>query len=85
MSHWEAAARGKYYATVYLGGTCVLRSLESDVGAQAMTAFLRSYIEAHRFGIVTTADFVASLRSAAPPGYDVDAFLRRSHITVSGG
>jgi hypothetical protein len=29
---------------------------------------------------VTTADFVAALRAVAPPGYDVDAFLRRALI-----
>jgi hypothetical protein len=82
MSYWESDPSNKYYETVYLGGTCVLRSLESDIGAQAMTAFLRSYAAAHRFGIVTTADFVAALRAAAPPGYDVDAFLRRAHIST---
>jgi aminopeptidase N len=80
MSHWDAARSGAYYFTVYLGGTCALRSLESDLGAAAMTALLRSYVDAHRFGIVTTADFVAALRAAAPPSYDVDAFLKRAHI-----
>jgi hypothetical protein len=45
-----------------------------------MTAFLRSYADAHRWGVVRTADFVAALRAAAPPGYDVDAFLRRARI-----
>jgi aminopeptidase N len=83
MSHWEAAPN-KYYRTVYLGGACVLQSLEADIGVPAMTAFLHSYADAHRFGIVTTADFVSALRAAAPPGYDVDAFLRRSHIPASG-
>jgi hypothetical protein len=40
-------------------------------------------VTAHRWGVVTTADFVAALRAAAPPGYDVDAFLRRARITGS--
>jgi hypothetical protein len=30
--------------------------------------------------VVTTAGFVAALRAAAPPGYDVDAYLRRARI-----
>jgi aminopeptidase N len=80
MRHWEAAGSNAYYREVYLGGTCALRSLEHDLGAGAMTAFLRSYIDAHRWGVATTADFVSALRAAAPPGYDVDAFLRRARI-----
>jgi hypothetical protein len=80
MRHWDAAGSNAYYREVYLGGTCALRSLEHDLGAAAMTAFLRSYIDAHRWGVVTTADFVSALRAAAPPGYDVDAFLHRARI-----
>jgi aminopeptidase N len=79
MGHWESA-RGNYFNTVYFGGACALRSLEMDIGAEAMTTFLRSYADAHRFGIVTRGDFVAALRAAAPAGYDVDAFLRRARI-----
>jgi hypothetical protein len=82
MGHWDAVGGDGYFNTVYLGGTCALRSLEHDLGPQAMTAFLRSYADAHRWGVVTTADFVAALRAAAPPGYDVDAFLRRAQIVV---
>jgi Peptidase family M1 domain len=80
MRHWDAAGSDAYFREVYLGGTCALRSLEHDLGEGAMTAFLRSYVEAHRWGVVTTADFVAALRAAAPPGYDVDAYLRRARI-----
>jgi Peptidase family M1 domain len=80
MRHWDAAGSGPYFQEVYLGGTCALRSLEHDWGADAMTAFLRSYADAHRWGVVTTADFESALRAAAPPGYDVDAFLRRARI-----
>ena len=80
MRHWDAAGSSAYYREVYLGGTCALRSLEHDIGFGAMTAFLRSYANAHRWGVVTTADFIAALRAAAPPGYDVDAFLRRARI-----
>ena len=80
MRHWDAAGSNAYYREVYLGGTCALRSLEHDLGAGAMTAFLRSYVDAHRWGVVTTSDFVAALHAAAPPGYDVDAFLRRARI-----
>src|SRR4051812_3620219 len=80
MRHWGAAGPNAYYRGVYLGGTCALRSLERDLGSSAMTAFLRSYVDAHRWSEVTTADFVRALRAAAPHGYDVDAFLRRARI-----
>jgi hypothetical protein len=80
MKHWDPAGADEYYRTVYLGGTCALRSLESDLGFDGMTAFLRSYAAAHRFGVVTKADFESALRAAAPPGYDVDAYLRRARI-----
>jgi hypothetical protein len=59
-----------------------LRSLEADWGFDAMTAFLRSYADAHRFGVTTTADFVAALHAAAPPGYDVDGYLARARIVA---
>ena len=45
------------------------------IGPEAMTSFLRGYVGAHRLGVTTTADFIAALRSAAPAGFDVDAFL----------
>jgi hypothetical protein len=82
MRHWDAAGPEAYYRTVYLGGTCGLRSLQADWGFDAMTAFLRSYAAAHRFGVVTTADFVAAVRAVAPPGYDVDAYLKRARIEL---
>jgi hypothetical protein len=80
MTRWDRHS-GWYYSEVYLGGTCALRSLEHDLGPGAMSTFLRSYVQAHRWGIVTTADFVDSLRRFAPTGYDVDGFLRRARIT----
>jgi hypothetical protein len=34
----------------------------------------------HRYGVLTTKSFIAGLRKAAPPGFDVDRWLRRSRI-----
>jgi hypothetical protein len=45
-----------------------------------MTAFLRGYADSHRFGVTTTGDFISALRAAAPPGFDVDAYLKRARI-----
>lgn len=80
MGHWNKAGGRAYGRIVYVGGTCALRSLEHDLGSAWMTSFLRSYVDAHRFGVTTTHDFVSALRAAAPPEYDVDAFLRRARI-----
>jgi hypothetical protein len=82
MSHWDAAGAEEYYRSVYLGGTCALRLLEKGIGAGAMTAFLHGFVDAHRFGVVTTSDFVSALRAAAPPGFDVDGWLARSRIAA---
>ena len=80
MKRWDAAGGGAYYNVVYLGGTCALRALEADLGADWTTAFLRSFVAAHRWQVVTSADFVSALRSAVPAGYDVDGWLRRAEI-----
>jgi hypothetical protein len=82
MSHWDAAGGDDYYRSVYLGGACALRLLEEGFGTDRMTAFLRSYAGAHRFGVVKTTDFVAALEAAAPPGFDVEQYLDRARIVV---
>jgi aminopeptidase N len=80
MNHWDAEGGDEYYRSIYMGGACALRLLERELGPDAMTAFLHSFADAHRFGVVDTDDFVSALRAAAPPGYDVDSFLRRARI-----
>jgi hypothetical protein len=82
MSHWDSVGGDEYYRSIYMGGACALRSLENEIGAEAMTGFLRAYAGAHRFGVVQTSDFVSALRAAAPAGFDLDAFLRRTRIVV---
>lgn len=82
MSRWDALGGDEYYRSIYLGGACALRVLEDGIGTDAMTAFLRSYVAAHRFGVVDTSDFVSALRAAAPAGFDVDAYLRRARIVA---
>jgi hypothetical protein len=82
MSHWDAAGGDDYYRSVYLGGACALRLLEEGFGTDRMTAFLRSYAGAHRYGVVKTTDFVSALEAAAPPGFDVEGYLDRARIEV---
>jgi peptidase M1-like protein len=75
---------GRDYArVVYGGGACALRTLQRGFGRARFDRLLRALVRDHRDGIVTTADFVAAARAAAPPGRDADALLRRAGI-VSG-
>ena len=43
---------------------------------------LRAYAAAHRFGVATTADFVAAVRAAAPAGFSLAAWLRAARVDV---
>ena len=79
MSYWTRHPFA-YGEVVYGGGACAIASLAADWGAPAVDALLRSVVESHRFGILTTAAMIAAIRDAAPIGYDVDAFLRRAHL-----
>jgi hypothetical protein len=50
----------------YEKGYFFLRALEEAAGRDAFTRWLRSYLEAFRFGSVTTDDFTTHLESALP-------------------
>ncbi len=69
-----------YYAVVYLGGACALETLERGLGKQAFSAFLRRWVVDHRFGIATTADFIAAVRVTAPSSFSVDGWLADSRL-----
>src|SRR6185436_19006120 len=58
----------------YEKGYAFLRALEDQVGREAFTRWLRSYIEAFRFQSITTDDFTAHLGRALPGALEaVDA------------
>ena len=82
MHQWDQVGGEPYYNVVYLGGACALRSLESDLGADWMTSFLRGFADGHRWQLVTPSSFVDALRAAAPAGYDVDGWLKRAEIEL---
>ncbi len=50
----------------YEKGYLFLRALEEAAGRDAFTRWLRSYLQAFRFGAVTTDDFTAHLEAALP-------------------
>jgi hypothetical protein len=70
-----------WYDAVYDGAACALEKLNRDWGKHAVDGILRAWVERHRNGIATTADFITLLRDRAPAGYDVDAFLRYARLT----
>jgi hypothetical protein len=68
------------YSAIYAGGSCALRVLRRDLGTARFDALLRTWVAANRFGVATTADFIAALRAAAPARVDVDGFLRLARL-----
>jgi aminopeptidase N len=58
---------------VYKRGALTLHALRRATGDVTFFALLRSWVDTHRFGVVTTADFEALVRCAT--GLDPDAVL----------
>ncbi len=71
-----------YGRTIYTGGSCALEEAATAMGDGEFRALLRSYVAAHRHGIVTESDFISALRAAAPPGFDVDAWAARARLRL---
>src|SRR5205085_8432913 len=76
MGVFDRRPDSDYFGGIYAGGACALRDLRAGFGATRFNSFLRRWVDVHRFGVVTTSSFVAALRAAAPPGFDVEHFLR---------
>jgi hypothetical protein len=70
-----------YSAVVYQGGACALHTLEGELGHARMRRFLRLLVERHRHGIETKAEVLQTLSEVAPPGFDLDRFLARAHLS----
>jgi hypothetical protein len=69
---------------IYRGGACALRLLRDQLGAGRFDAMLRAYAARYRFGVATTAGFVAAVRAAAPAGFPLSAWLRTARVDVPG-
>lgn len=80
MARFDKAPPRLYSRSIYVAGACALTRLEHGIGRTRMGRFLRKLILDHRYGVLTTDEFVAALRKAAPPSFDVDRWLRRSRI-----
>ncbi len=64
-----------YYERIYIAGGNLLDDLRRRMGTATYFAALRTYLDAHRFGIGSTAELVATLDAATP--IDVRSFLGR--------
>ena len=80
MKAFERSGDRRYFSVVYVGGSCALSTLQRALGRARFDRLLRALVRAHRDGIMTTEDFVAAVRSAAPESVDTGALLRRAGI-----
>jgi hypothetical protein len=74
------AARNRYVRTVYIGGACFLRAVQSELGTARFDTFMRGLVASHRDGVDTTADFVGALRAAAPGDATIERLLRETGL-----
>lgn len=82
MGFFDAHPDDYYYGGLYGGGACALRDLRAGLGASRFDELLRDWVASHRYGNGTVAAFVKAIRAHAPPGFDVDAYLKASRIDV---
>lgn len=71
-----------YGRIVYTGGACALEEVAEAIGHERFRALLKSYVASHRYGITTEAAFIAALRAAAPPSFNVDAWATRARLRL---
>jgi hypothetical protein len=69
-----------YEGVVYEGGSCALEALRLGLGDARLDDLLRGLVAHQRDGIVTTDGVIAAIRAAAPPGFDVAAWLSHARL-----
>ncbi len=79
--------KGVYSQIVYQKGGAILLMLDGWLGEDQVQTGLRGYLKKHAFGVATTADLEAELRSASPldPSPVMDSFLNQTGIPVVRG
>ncbi|MEW6073787.1 MAG: M1 family metallopeptidase [Planctomycetota bacterium] len=69
----DPGVRAVFSGRTYTRGALALHALRAEVGEETFFAILRTWIDEHRHGIVTTADFEAHCAKVA--GRSLDAFF----------
>ena len=64
MAYWDAHA-GRYGTVIYGYGKCALHDLRRLLGDAKMADLLKSYAQAHWYGVSTVAEFKAAAQQAA--------------------
>jgi hypothetical protein len=82
MARFDNPPPRVYARAIYVAGACALKRLERGIGRARMDRFLRGLVTSHRYGVLTTDDFVEALRRAAPKGFNVDGWLRSANLRV---
>ncbi|MFD8787228.1 M1 family aminopeptidase, partial [Kitasatospora sp. NPDC059599] len=77
MAYWDANSN-RYSTVVYGYGKCALHDLRRTIGDTAMTTLLRSYAQAHWYGVSTTAEFKAAAQAATT--VDLSSFWSQHRI-----
>ncbi|MFD4656296.1 M1 family aminopeptidase [Kitasatospora sp. NPDC058444] len=77
MAYWDANS-SRYSTVVYGYGKCALHDLRRTIGDSAMTTLLRTYAQAHWYGVSTTAEFKAAAQAATT--VDLTSFWSQHRI-----
>ncbi|WP_030056842.1 MULTISPECIES: M1 family aminopeptidase [Streptomyces] len=77
MAYWDANS-SRYSTVVYGYGKCALHDLRRTIGDTAMTTLLRSYAQAHWYGVSTTPEFKAAAQAATT--VDLTSFWSQHRI-----
>jgi leukotriene-A4 hydrolase len=64
-----------YTVVPYEKGALLLRALEEAAGRTAFDRFIRDYIAAYRFGVLTSEEFLAFLGERLPTAVDVNTWV----------
>lgn len=71
----------RLYQAVYDGGACAFEGIARSVGPERFDAMLLEWVAMHRWGQVTTGDWLAFLAARVPPDVFV-AFTRRTGLSA---
>lgn len=77
MAYWDAHP-SRYSTVVYGYGKCALHDLQRLIGDSAMSTLLRTYAQAHWYGVSTTAEFKAAAQAAT--SIDLTSFWTQHRI-----
>ena len=80
MGRLTSGPPNRYLRVVYIGGACLLRALQRELGDARFDAAMRRVVAEHRDGVVTTPELVAAFHEAAAGDARVDRLMRRAGL-----